>query len=56
MPSCRFLCLGSYQDIGILVDKFLTDEEVLLRTLDTNDSVEKTDVIADPDGNNLFPP
>ena len=36
--------------------KFLADEEVLLRTLDTIDSEEKTDEIADPDSNSLFPP
>ena len=39
-----------------LDDKFLTDEEELLRTLDTNDSAEKMDVIADPDSSNHFPP
>ena len=39
-----------------LDDKFLTDEEELLRTLDTIDSEEKTDVIADSDSNNHFPP
>ena len=39
-----------------LDDKFLTDEEELLRTLDTIDSAEKTDVIADPDSDSLFPP
>ena len=39
-----------------LDDKFLTDEEELLRTLDTIDSAEKTDAIADPDSSNLFPP
>ena len=39
-----------------LDDKFLTDEEELLRTLDTTDSAEKTDVIADPDSDSLFPP
>ena len=36
--------------------KFLADEEELLRTLDTIDSEEKTDVIADPDSDSLFPP
>ena len=36
--------------------KFLADEEELLRTLDTNDSAEKTDEIADPDSSNHFPP
>ena len=37
-------------------DKFLTDEERLLRTLDTIDSAEKTDEFVDPDSDNLFPP
>ena len=39
-----------------LDDKFLTDEERLLRTLDTIDSAEKTDEFVDPDSDNLFPP
>ena len=39
-----------------LDEKFLTDEEELLRTLDTIDFAEKTDAIADPDSSNLFPP
>ena len=38
------------------LDKFLADEEVLLRTLDTIDSAEKTDEFVDPDSDNLFPP
>ena len=39
-----------------MVDKFLADEERLLRTLDTIDSAEKTDELVDPDSDSLFPP
>ena len=37
-----------------MVDKFLADEERLLRTLDTIDSAEKTDEFVKLDANSMF--
>ena len=43
-------------DVGDMLDALLFWLEELLRTQDTIDSAEKTDVIADPDSSNHFPP